>query len=77
MAKSCKFKCVVILIVIVALFLVAVFFITKTNGEEAEEAEEYTVEEIDGNIYVSPGPGMQTPDSPPNIPPPTSPPPGS
>ena len=85
MKKSCKFTCkgnsflllVVSLIILAALVSVAVFYITKTNGEDLEDAEEYTVEEIDGDIYVSPGPGMQTPDSPPNIPPPTSPPPGS
>ncbi len=65
------------LIVIAALVSVAVFVITKATDEEIEDAEEYVIEEIDGEIYVSPGPGMQTPDSPPYVPPPTSPPPGS
>lgn len=85
MKKLCKRKCnknhflilFASLIVIVVLVSVAVSFITKTTDEDIEDAEEYIIEEIDGEFYISPGPGMATPTSPPNIPPPTSPPPGN
>lgn len=63
------------LIVIAA--AVSFFVYSLIVKDEVDETAEILVEEIDGVPYVSPGPGMLTPDSSPNIAPPTSPPPGA
>lgn len=59
---------------IVIAFSISAFIVSITRSEP-EDYDEYLIEEIDGVIHVSPGPGLQTPNSPPSLPPPTSPPP--
>ena len=66
--------------IIAALVIVAIAvatFIFSLVKSDKDDFLEFLIEDINGVPHVSPGPGMLTPEGPPNVPPPTSPPPGT
>ncbi len=61
--------CLIVVAIAVSAFIFSIF------KSDKDDLLDFLVETIDGVPYVNPGPGMQTPDGPPNVSPPTYPPP--
>lgn len=56
---------------LIAMFLAVGYFVYTLNKEKPE----YVIEDVNGVPALSPGAGLRTPDGPPDVQPPTTPPP--
>ncbi len=67
------FSILIAALIIIALAIGSFIYALVTNNEK-ENLEEILIENDNGTIKLSPGPGLATPTSEPNIPQPTAPP---
>lgn len=67
------FSTIIAALIIIAVAIGSFIYALVTNDEE-DNLEEILIENDGGTVKLSPGPGLATPTSEPNIPQPTSPP---